>query len=265
MAEKFCAICGKKITLIMSRYKIVDGSICNDCFYNAGYTLVSTPIKTFTSDQIRSDIADNQAALKYLKPTHVIESLVSFNDTDKIWFVGTLADKKVPKVYRYSDIINVEIIEDIFYYEKLKKIYINSSSLAQNDPLKNLHGATGSHYIFLSEKIQVKITLNNMKSPTVFIEIPNLFLPELGSPKYQKKREKADNILAAFNLIKPKEASTTTPAQEPVQAAPAAENPKPTGGKTLPTEALKELKELLDFEIITQEEFDAKKKELLGL
>ena len=41
-----------------------------------------------------------------------------------------------------------------------------------------------------------------------------------------------------------------------------ANNPQPT---TSPADELKKYKELLDMGIITQEEFDAKKKQLLGL
>ena len=44
-----------------------------------------------------------------------------------------------------------------------------------------------------------------------------------------------------------------------------ARNPKATVAALSPAEELKKFKDLLDSGIITQEEFDAKKKQLLGL
>lgn len=41
--------------------------------------------------------------------------------------------------------------------------------------------------------------------------------------------------------------------------------PNPKSSNDIPLDELKKLKELLESDIITQEEFDAKKKQLLGL
>lgn len=63
-------------------------------------------------------------------------------------------------------------------------------------------------------------------------------------------------------------APTATPAAYAAPAAPAAPTPAPAAAPTSVSEAaddLLKLKELLDAGILTQEEFDAKKKQLLGL
>lgn len=59
-------------------------------------------------------------------------------------------------------------------------------------------------------------------------------------------------------------AAQATPAEAP-QATPAAAPKAGTGLSTETVETLKQLKELLDAGILTQEEFDGKKKQLLGL
>ena len=60
---------------------------------------------------------------------------------------------------------------------------------------------------------------------------------------------------------------TPTAAPSPVPAAPASHSPTPAPALSLDEQldALKKLKELLDAGILSQAEFEAKKKEILGL
>ncbi len=71
---------------------------------------------------------------------------------------------------------------------------------------------------------------------------------------FERKKSKPDIAQAP--------AAPVVPVESAVSKAPAAQAPSL---QTIPAEELKKLKELLDMGVITQEEFEIKKKELLGL
>ena len=83
---------------------------------------------------------------------------------------------------------------------------------------------------------------------------------------FQARSDVASNIYkcvhAAWDIIR--ENQKNTAAAAPAEPAPAPAEPA-TAPAAIPVEQLKALKELLDAGILTQDEFDRKKKELLGL
>ncbi|MBO4954279.1 MAG: SHOCT domain-containing protein, partial [Clostridia bacterium] len=94
------------------------------------------------------------------------------------------------------------------------------------------------------------ITLNDMANPTVYI---NLITTETkkSSFLYKTCEKQAQEIVSLFQVMceQNKTANTAlTPLQE-----------------TSSADEIKKYKELLDTGVITQEEFDSKKKQLLGL
>ena len=80
---------------------------------------------------------------------------------------------------------------------------------------------------------------------------------DISIPFYRSRKSKLELALRDFNKLREKgEGGSTDSVQTGQTARPAALDPY---------EELKKLKELLDMGIVTEEEFNAKKKQLLGL
>ena len=80
---------------------------------------------------------------------------------------------------------------------------------------------------------------------------------DISIPFYRSRKSKLELALRDFNKLREKEEGGSTDSVQKGQTArPAAMDPY---------EELKKLKELLDMGIVTEEEFNAKKKQLLGL
>ena len=115
--------------------------------------------------------------------------------------------------------------------------------------------ARGQHYPY-SEIESLEIT-----SAPLFSSYGILTLRTQGKdhaiPFYRSRKGKLELALRDFNKLREKEESGSTDAVRTVQTA------RPVAMD--PYEELKKLKELLDMGIVTEEEFNAKKKQLLDL
>lgn len=81
-------------------------------------------------------------------------------------------------------------------------------------------------------------------------------------PFVRSRRPKLEKVLKEYNRLREK--GELLPGDEPKAAAAAAESVQPARSMD-PYEELKKLKELLDLDIVTKEEFETKKKQLLDL
>lgn len=81
-------------------------------------------------------------------------------------------------------------------------------------------------------------------------------------PFVRSRRSKLEKVLREYNRLREK--GELLPGDEPKAAAAAAESAHPARSMD-PYEELKKLKELLDLDIVTKEEFETKKKQLLDL
>ena len=107
--------------------------------------------------------------------------------------------------------------------------------------------STGHKHKATCSKLQIKITLNNMKAPVVYVNFIEAETKKNGA-LYKMIYPMAQEALSVLSIITQSQKSESSPHAE-VSAA---------------DEILK-FKKLLDEGIITQEEFDLKKKQLLGL
>ena len=82
---------------------------------------------------------------------------------------------------------------------------------------------------------------------------------DISIPFYRARKSKLERTLREFEKLREKGEIGAS------GKAPESQTGSPPAAATDPYEELKKLKELLDLDIITQEEFDAKKKQLLDL
>ena len=163
------------------------------------------------------------------------------------------ADYELLKLMRNDEIRKIRLEDIVCFQEKGDLNYTTSTDLNLDGVLTGglLFGVAGALIGALSEDNIVESQTITHDTRYVLLK----YLNEQGKPKEEKYEY---CFYEVFNeLIPEKEYSY-------VQL-----NPKDTSPgneyKSIPLEELKKLKELLDMEIITPEEFEAKKKQLLGL
>ena len=145
------------------------------------------------------------------------------------------------EVFDYSDIISYEIIED-------------GQTLATGGLGRALIGGaffglgTSKKIKSTCNKLQIKVNINNMNRPTMYINlIESLNVKKSGSI-YKSASSIAQDIISILEIISHEnEVSKNSSSSDSI------------------AEEIKKYKELLDIGAITQEEFDAKKKQLLQL
>lgn len=98
------------------------------------------------------------------------------------------------------------------------------------------------------DSLKIKITMNDLEVPVIYVDLITS-KTKVESWVYRSAISKADNILASLDII-----------VKQYQQSDSIGSPVPS-----PTDEIRKFKALLDDGIISQEEFDAKKAELLNL
>lgn len=255
--QKICPICNNKLTFIK---QTLDGNvkICEKHFSEAGITMseiLSRSLSPFTLDEIKERIkllkeSNEQAETEaeQFVITKKIGNFVAFDDERQKWAILSPFLGNVLETYNYSDIINFELLED--------GNSVASGGLGRALVGGFLFGGVGAIVGGVTGKkkskeicssLKLKITINDMTKPVVYINFIETKIKK-DSISYRSFSESAQECLSTFQLICDKQKKTTEP-QSTVSVA---------------DEILK-FKHLLDDGIITQDEFDSKKKQLLGL
>ncbi len=253
--KQVCSICGNDCGL--NRYQIKDkGWCCPKCFKKAGLTMAS-PIGAMSAEEIKSLIARKEDSLQELHSLTITKDFgayIKFDENNRKWFVpdGTFGGVKNPIIYSFDDIIAFELLEDGNSITKGGTGRAIAGGLLFGGVGAITGGITGKRKTKSTcTRLQIKITVNNMNTPAVYI---NLIAGETKTDGfvYKTAYNTAQNILAVLQVIceNNKSAHETTPEST-----------------TTPSSAdeIMKYKTLLDQGIISQEEFDAKKRQLLDL
>lgn len=248
--KETCSICKDGLTKI----KLSDGYICGKCLKESGLFPIKKPLKTVTIEEAINLInknAENKECVKSFNPTKKIGVYIEFDDNKKQWLIPDgFAGKKInPKVYNYKDIIEFELLED---GETITKGGLGSA-IAGGVLLGGVGaivgGVTGKKKTnSIVNSLQIKITLNNMSNPNVYIKLIKS-KTKTNSFTYKTSYKLAQDILSVLSII--------------------VENNEKSKNevKNISSEVdeILKFKNLLDDGIITQEEFDKKKKIILGI
>lgn len=273
--KKPCACCGKQLGMLNGDIVLADGEICFDCWKNAGFGLSTLTASKYTLAQLeehrketeakraeealkKKEAADELAALKSVVPEKTIGP-VAFNDTVGVAKVTHPNTFEPDQYFRYRQILDFELLED---GETVSKSKGGLGSAVVGGMLLGPAGAivgaavggkkTKTKNVCTSMK--VKITLRDNHPDAVYV---NLITKETkcSSWAYEAAAKQAQDILSALQVAADKAAG---------EAAAQASAPALSAAPSAADELMK-FKQLLDAGAITQEEFDAKKKQLLGL
>lgn len=188
----------------------------------------------------------NDNELANFNPTKKIDTFMEFDDNQQKWLVlsSFLGKRNKSTVYNYSDIIDFELLED--------GESVASGGLGRALVGGALFGGAGAVVGAVTGKKKTKgvcnslkliITVNDFNNPTVyvnFIESPTKRDGFVFKEMYQSAQE----CLSTLQLICDRQKN----------------NSRQIENKTSDADEIKKFKELLDEGIITQEEFDTKKK-----
>ncbi|HAU5240603.1 TPA: SHOCT domain-containing protein [Clostridioides difficile] len=255
--KKPCCICGSEKGLIPS---IEGETFCTSC--NCKYIDFSENILKVNS--IMKMMANSEGMKKFIEAEKKnIQLLEKFNETKNINSSVSFDEDKnllkvsyknrnqilVEKVIKFDEILEFELLED---GETIVKGGLGSAitgGVLLGGTGAVVGGITGKK---TSRKVveifKIKITVKDINNPIEYINLINT-RTKTNSSIYQNACNEAQEILSVLSII--------------VKNNDKANNEQDKTSSSI--EQVKGLKELLDIGAITEEEFNAKKKELLNL
>lgn len=254
--KKECVCCGKALGALTGKVKLSDGVVCTRCWEDAGYKTDLSSLSSagnMTSDEFvrryNAKKEEAEAAEKF-KPTKAAGGFVAFDDNSNTLRITHISGFKTTyELFRYDQIVDFELLEDGESITKggLGRAVVGGVLFGGVGAV--VGGVTGGKKTKgVCNSLKIKLTIQNDYRQTAYIDFISAQTAK-DSSVYKSATDKAQEALSALQLVVNK-----------VQQSESVEAPAPSGAD----EILK-YKQLLDMGAITQDEFDAKKKQLLGL
>lgn len=302
---KTCSICGNKLGLLTIKQKFKDGYICENCYKKAGLKgrmyeydwALKTPVDYISSlisngqtIDVKAIVKGEKLATKEAKKQEIQDELLNsttFNNKNNAKLIRAFVLNKPSKVAHdklwFDD--NIEVIgfnvklgvpNDLLKYSELVdyEIHQNGSSVSRGS-INLVRGAgmglaTGGLGLIVglatggkektkevSEKIEIFIKTNDPNNPTYTL-VTSAKRLKTGSKQYAQDFKDTQDIAATLDrIIKRNEERGLID-----------QNEQHEGNAESSVDSLEEiakLKQLLDMDAITQDEFETKKKQLLDL
>lgn len=258
-----CPICGLQTGAFSKSSAKYDGLfVCQECakkLSSNGIALLG--LKKFPLDELQGIVGaskkseqERQEEIALFNANKKVGNFIHFDDTNKkIAIPRTNLSGKVKdlRIYNYSDLVDYELLEDGNSVSKggVGRALVGGTLFGGIGAI--VGGSTGHKQKKTCSKLQIKITMNSMETPTVYINFIETETKKDGF-LYKQLFPQAQEILSLLNIITQSiktDFETTTESNTAISSA---------------DEILK-FKQLFDSGIISQEEFEAKKKQLLGL
>lgn len=254
-----CPICGTPTgAMSKSSAKYNSVYVCKNCAKKlAANKILLIKLKKYPLEELQRIVGaedqkqeEHQEEVEAFSATKKIGNFIQFDDVNKkiaipkTSFTGKICDLQI---FDYSAISEYELLEDGNSIEKggIGRALVGGALFGGVGAV--VGASTGHKHKATCSKLQIKITLNDMKTPVVYVNFIEAETKKNGA-LYKMIYPMAQEALSVLSIITQSQKSESSPHDE-VSAA---------------DEILK-FKKLLDEGIITQEEFDLKKKQLLGL
>lgn len=254
-----CQYCGEETT--KERYaRLKDGEyICRDCYKKSMVVPEFNLSVNYTSYDIKKhlDLIDTvRKEYEGFSPSQKVDGFFYIEQNTKRWYIENdkLSGTRFSFVRNFDEIVSYELIED--------GETVTSGGLGRAAAGALLLGGVGAVVGGVTGKkkskqvcnsLKIKITLSDLNEPTkyiVFIDTPTKKTGIYG-PYFRERYDAAQKCLSMLEIIvKSLEGNVPTTSERSISSS---------------ADEIKKLKELLDMGAITQEEFDAKKTQLLGI
>jgi hypothetical protein len=241
-----CSICEEQI----GKHKISDGFICDNCL---GKTKGYLKGFLFLSKRTRSDILtaiqeaeSNKKAFESFSETDSVGNLLKIDKSNRFWIVpGSAGSKENPKVFRFDDLIDYELIADD---STIKKSGIGSAvagGLLFGGVGAIVGGAAGRKSLDAVSSLKIRISTKDKIFGSLFIDLISTKTKK-GTFMYNTMMDTAQKLVSAFDMIENEK-----------------ENHIPMSSPSVADEILK-LKQLLDAGALSEQEFQSQKSKLLA-
>lgn len=257
--KEVCGVCNQEVGL--NRFRIADKQwVCPSCFKEANlkkFGVNEKAITQMTVDDIKNAIAAqkvNKSELDSFNPTKRIGNYVEFDDNNKKWLIlsSILGKRNKSTVYEYSDIVDFELLEDGESVSSggLGRALVGGALFGGAGAI--VGGVTGKKKTRgICSSLKLKITLKNINNPVVYVNFIETDMKKDGII-YKNAYKMAHECLSVLELICNQQQPSSELTNQQANSSSAAD------------EILK-FKQLLDMGVLTPEEFEEKKKELLKI
>lgn len=258
-----CGICGREIDTKEKRWKTKDGFICPDCQKPFGIFDGPRAFIGYDNEQIKEMkvnrqklnelLQKNRELFNSFKATRIIEKTLFIDDNLKKWyfnskrngFMDINGNTPIPLVFDFSDVLEV-------YTTLGDKIITSTSSTRKEKGVRNIIAGTllaGNTGAILGGMLSKNVTTSHsIESQNVYVNVIIDSTQDPISMSYHSEHsaEKARSVLAAM-IDDPIEKFSNIKSNVSV------------------ADEIRKFKKLLNEDIITEEEFESKKNQLLNL
>lgn len=227
-----CPICGQVVKGVF-KVKIKDKvALCQECGSKTDMDLEMMPFQS--EDDIKEHLVSRERNLIEFNSFTISREIKTqfyffrVDDSKKMWYCSVMKNPVNPALYRYDEIVNYELIEN-------------------GD---NLQGGIGKPVVKL---MQLRISLNNKYHTSVVMNfVPIGTKCDKGGFIYKTYMQQANTLISLLDSMCSQAQQNSTIQINTVQSVSGADE-------------IVKYKGLFDQGIISQEEFDTKKRQILGL
>lgn len=239
-----CAVCGKKIG-VFTQIKIKDGYICADC-QSRSLNMSNCNCRSVQDYKDRyAYLEENQKLSAIFTPTISIDGHLQVDENNQLFKIGNS-----PECFPFSCLVNFELNED---GETITKGGLGRAAVGGvlfGGAGAVVGGVTGGKKTkTIIKNIYIRISLNDPWIKNSKIDILNTEVKK-DSLLYSPYKALSDKIISALEVI--------VDSQEQIDEAPAIQ-------VSSSADEILKYKQLLDMGAITEDEFNQKKKQLLGI
>lgn len=238
-----CSICGTE----KSTKALADGYVCQGCIDKCGNCLLTISWKTVTVQRVRDAISDekmNRERKLIFQDTQVIEESLILDEVHRLWSVKAYKNL----YFTYDDIVDYECVKNGERVHKIGTGRAILGGLIFGEVGAVLGGLSGSKDKEEIKEFKIVIKTNNKSYPIIMINLLPFGKVNSDSLLFKAYSDTAAKILNKLNEISTHKIQVSVNVKQ----------------ESVADELLK-FKNLLDIGAITQEEFDAKKMQLLKM
>lgn len=243
-AKEVCSICGGQKGV----KQVSDGYVCKDCITKCGNCLFTLSWKDIPLNRIKNAICDNEVnqerGRKFCE-TKVVEKQLYIDDSNELWKLKDYGEL----YFSYDDIISYECIKNGTGVLSVGIGRAMVGGLLFGGAGAILGGISGSKKKEEIDEFRILIKTKNKSFPELSINLLTTGKVKSDSIHFKSCCNKAEKIMLELERIGGSEETAESDSSSEISAA---------------DEILK-YKNLLDAGAITQEEYDTKKKQLLGI
>lgn len=242
MGKKTCSICNKELGLLAVKTPLADGIVCNNCLKSIG--IITLPnSKIHTVDGLKNIIAEQKQLKEKFNAKKQIATL-GIDEENQLFSINN-------EVFQYTNLLDFELIEDGETITKSGLGRAVAGGLVFGGAGAIVGAVTGKKSKSICNSMKIKLTLKNTYRDNININLITTDTKK-SSIIYKASQTNAQNCISALQIIT--DINNQTSNQKSDVSIP-----------TSDADEILKFKQLLDSGIISQEEFEQKKKQLLGL